>query len=80
MLAGQSSKGPEAMATGPLDWHKYGLWLMFDKDNQPVAETIATTPYSARAEGVRALNLTWSRLREQGFYISEIKAVGSKMR
>lgn len=53
---------------------------MFDKDDQPVAETLATTPYSARAEGVRALNLIWGRLCEQGYYVSEVRPAGSKMR
>jgi hypothetical protein len=64
----------------PDAWHKQGYWAVFDKDDVAVAESFATTGYSARAEAIRALNKRWSALLELGYYVKELKPAGKPLR
>lgn len=59
-----------------FDWHRHGIWLMFDPKGAPILDTVGLTPYSCRAKACRdVVNCLWSVMHERGFYVQELQAM-----
>lgn len=59
-----------------FDWHRKGLWVVVKSNGEVLSNTLADTPYSARAEFIRTEGTIWSNATKKGFVVVELVVAG----
>lgn len=57
------------------DFHKEGLFAVKDEFGNVLADTFATTAYSARSEFVHRHNLVWGQAQKKGYTLAEFAQI-----
>lgn len=55
-----------------MDLHTCGTYCVLDPAGNPIADTVESTGYSARATFIRTHNLLWSKAYAQGYRIARL--------